>query len=306
MRARLDHEEDAPVSAPAAKVITVASGKGGVGKTSLVANIGAMLSRSGTRVMLVDGDFGLANLDILFRVQPQATFEDVLMGNASAQDALIGIEPNLWILPASSGFMDARDWSPGARGRLAQMFESCPWDMDLILVDLGSGIQENVVSMHHPGFNSIVVLTPEPTSLTDAYGLMKILRRDRGVNEFDIIVNQVTDGREGFVVYQKLNEVLSRFTDIKATYLGHCARDEKFLQAVLNRKILLDLEEAAPSVPCLELLAKRIQTGILGGDEAKSRPRASFSPVRFREEPMRSTPGITARFWRTLLGEVKA
>ena len=272
-----------------AEVITVASGKGGVGKSSLVANIGSLLARDGLRVLLVDGDFGLANLDILLGVEPLATVEQVLEGSVGVREAVVGVEQNLWLLPASSGFVGARGWEPERKEELSQLFAEFPWEMDLVLMDLGAGIQENVTSLHSPIYHSLIVVTPEPTSITDAYGLIKVLRRESGVNHLYVIVNQVTDGREASGVFQKLNDVASRFLDVELEYVGHCLRDEKFVRSVMKRKTLIDLDGGAAAIPTLELLAKRLKSmvDVLGNDPA-------LMPVS------------GAGFWRSLLGEVKA
>ena len=145
-------------------------------------------------------------------------------------------------------------------------------------MDAGAGIQENVLSLHHPSFESLVVLTPDPTSLTDGYSLIKLLRNQAGVRRFSVAVNQVTDGRHGLSVFQKLKEVAGWFTDAELEYMGHCPRDEKIMMSVLKRKILLDLDEGAPSVACLELIAKRISRQMQADFSARSdkRVRQSF------------------------------
>ena len=306
-RKRVPRDEDRP----GPRVITVASGKGGVGKSCLVANLGTLLARQGFKVLLVDCDFGLANLDIILNVQPSATLEQVLDGTATLQEAVVGVEPNLWLIPAVSGLMDGvlETTDSSYRDRLLDLFESFPWEMDFILMDIGAGIQSNVLSLHHPTFETLVVITPEPTSLTDAYGLIKMLKRHVGITKANVIVNQVTDGREGVRIFQRLNDVAKRFIDVQLEYIGHWQKDEKITEAVIKRKILLDLNEGALSVPSLKLLAKRVQS--LGQNVDKSRlgPISVATPLRtgrFMDEPAQLAPGNTARFWRTLLGEVKA
>jgi flagellar biosynthesis protein FlhG len=301
------------------KILTIASGKGGVGKSCFAAHIGTMLARNGYRVLLVDGDFGLANLDILLNVQhsvePVATLEQVLMGSATIQEAVVGIEPGLWLIPATSGLMDYKDADYATRENLIRMFEQCPWEMDFIIVDAGAGIQSNVLSLHDPEFESIVMLTPEPTALTDAYGLIKLLRRNSGIKRASVIVNRVTDGREGTQTFQKLKDVAARFIDVQLDYLGHWQKDEKVTEAVMKRKILLDLDSGALSVPSLQLLAKRFQAKFIEGvDDTSSLSQVRAGPIsasplrtgRFRDEPAHQAPGNTAGFFRTLLGEVKA
>lgn len=312
MRERAGGPSDTETASRApCRIVTVASGKGGVGKSCLVANLGALIARSGLRVLLVDADFGLANLDILMNVQPRAHLEEILAGSASIQEAVIGIEPNLWLLPAASGIVSARKLSYTDRMRVASVLAACPWEMDLILVDAGSGIQENVLSLHGPIQDSLVVLTPEPTSLTDAYGLIKLVRRERGVSRLGVIVNQVTEAQEAIRTFKKLNDVADRFIDVELEYLGHCTRDENFPHSVMNRKILLDWNREASAVPCLELLAKRLIQRAGFEPSPKEKPvmlsgARGMTFSRFREEPVRVAPGNTARFWKILLGEVKA
>lgn len=290
------------------KVITFASGKGGVGKTCLAANLSAQLARQGSRVLLVDGDSGLANLDIVLGVSAGATFEQVLDGTASLQEAILGIEPNLWLLPAAAGMSDLREADEGTRRRMLDFLERCPWEMDAILVDAGAGIQNNVLSLHSPLHESVVVVTPEPTSITDAYGLIKMLRRHRGVTQVSVIVNQVTGAEQARSTFKKLKDVADRFMDVGMEYLGHCPRDEKFSESVIRRKILLDLDEGAVSVPSLGLLAKRLQAklpqfahGALGAESLEMGPRMSLT--RNQDDAPAGSAGNTARFWKTLLGQ---
>jgi flagellar biosynthesis protein FlhG len=243
---------------------------------------------------------------MLLGVHASVTLDEVLAGKARVQDAIIGVEPNLWLLPASAGLLEARDADPFARDRLIRLFNECPWEMDVILVDIGAGIQSNVLSLHSPVFQSWIVVTPEPTSMTDAYGLIKLLRRHCGITEVSVVVNQVTDGREARAVYQKLRDVAARFIDVRIDYLGHWERDEKITRSVMNRKILLDWDAGARSIPSLELLAKQVRSRYLQ-EVAQGHEGLPVSSVL-------GVPGLentahganTAGFWRTLLGTASA
>jgi flagellar biosynthesis protein FlhG len=156
--------------------------------------------------------------------------------------------------------------------------------MDVILVDLGPGVQESVLSLHNPAWSSVVILTPEPTSLADAYGLIKLLRRDRGVRHVSVIVNQVTEARDGLLTFQRLRDVAARFVDIQLEYLGHCPKDEKFAQSVVRRKILLDsfgeasATRATVAVRALELLAKRIRESLEAAEVDRGRAQEATAP----------------------------
>lgn len=273
------------------RVVTFSSGKGGVGKSCLAANLAALNARAGLRTLLVDGDFGLASLDIMLGVQAGATFEQVLDGCARPQDAVVGVERNLWLLPASSGLLALQSASLDTRERLANLFSNLPWDIDLVFVDVGAGIQSNVLAMHSPLFASAIVVTPEPTSITDAYGLIKLLRKHALVTRAGVVVNRVTDAAQARTVFKKLKEVADRFLDVELDLLGHCLQDENFGHSVMNRRILLDWNEGSRAVPALQLLAKRMRaTG----------PDTDFqTAIEFQDET------DTAGFFRTLLGGVK-
>lgn len=296
------HPIQESVQTRCAPVLTVSSGKGGVGKSCLSAHLGTLLARAGLRVMLVDGDFGLANLDILLGVQPVSTLEQVLAGEARLQDAVIGVEPNLWLVPAASGIMNVRQSDLPTRQKIARLFDDCPWEMDLIIMDVGAGIQSNVLSLHSPAYKSVIVLTPEPTSLTDAYGLIKTLRKNTAVAEFHVLVNQVTDAREARATYQRLKDVADRFIDVRIEFLGHCERDEKITQAVMNRKILLDWNGSeSGAVRSLRSLAVNVQEKFLEPSLAKSELEQESDTDLESSLSVGSLVGNTARFWRTLL-----
>ena len=308
---------------PTARVFTVSSGKGGVGKSCLVANLGALLARQGLRVLLVDGDSGLANLDILLGLphDHRATLEQVIDGKARIRDAIVGVEPNLWLIPSASGLHDIRQSGPETRMRLMRVFEECPWEMDVILVDVGAGIGSGVLSLMSPAFESLVVVTPEPTSIADAYSLIKMARIQAGVSRFSLVVNQVTDERQGLAVHQKLKDVAKRFIsngvygELELEYLGHWMKNEKITQSVMKRKILLDLDEGAASRACLELLAKRVSAKCQAVQGRRSGLCSDpFEVPAHEASGLASMPGVsgmhkgsgnTAGFWRTLLGEVK-
>ncbi|MCM2277221.1 MAG: hypothetical protein NDJ89_04040 [Oligoflexia bacterium] len=287
MRDRAGLAEEARAAPRAARVMTVSSGRSGVGRSSLVANVGALLARAGARVLLVDGDVERAGLDGHFEARHRATIGAVLEGRAGLDEALVALEPNLWLLPASSGVLEAK-----GDARVSALFEACPWEMDLVLVDSGAGTRESVLRFHGPFHDSVVVVTPEPAAIAEAYGLLKLLRGHSGVRRAEVIVNRVTHEPEARLVFEKLKEVVDRFLGLELEYAGHCGYDENFTRAVMNRKILLDLNPGAPALPALELVSRRF--------------RSRLSLNRIQDGPGQGKPGNTARFWRTLLGEVKA
>jgi MinD-like ATPase involved in chromosome partitioning or flagellar assembly len=157
-----------------------------------------------------------------------------------------------------------------------------------------------VLSLHSPVFRTVIVLSPDPTSLTDAYGLIKLLRRHCGVTQVSAVVNQVTDGREARAVYQRLRDVASRFIDVQIDYLGHWEKDEKIARAVMKRKILLDWDKGAKSIPSLQLLAKQVRSRFLDGCPEISGYSTENSGESAEGQPVSGER--TAGFWRTVLG----
>jgi len=276
------------------KVISVSSGKGGVGKTCFVAHLGTKLARMGHRVLLIDGDFGLANLDIVLNAQTEATVEQILNGTATIQSAILGIEPGLWLLPAGTGLSELRSADRSEeRAKILSLLQSIPWEMDFVIIDGGAGIHNHVLALQHPEFLSTVVMTPEPTSFTDAYGMIKIMNRDVGVENVGIVVNQVTDEAQALRCFQKLNQVVSNFLGFELNYIGHWKKDPRVIQSVMNRKILIDLDERSDCESLAEI-----------AEEFEKRLRQQ--PGELEDQQCLSRHVTTDTFWNTILGEVNA
>jgi flagellar biosynthesis protein FlhG len=229
-----------------ARTLTFSSGKGGVGKSTLAANLGALLARQGHKVLLVDGDFGLANLDLILGISTSlasqgARLEEVIDGHARIQDAWVGVAPHLWLLPAASGLGQSFESRLDLEARLERLLTQMPWEMDFILIDAGAGQGENVQSLHLKSSESVIVLTPEPTSIADAYSLMKLLILQKRVCRFKILVNQVADARQALQAYHRLEGVVRRFLGVEIEFLGHVPRDERIAYSVMQKRLYVDL-----------------------------------------------------------------
>ena len=160
------------------QVISVTSGKGGVGKTNVVCNLAIELGRRGDKVLLIDCDLGLANVDIVMGVKPQATLYQLLTGEAKLNEVLVEVAPNVTILPASSGIRDMTRLNDEQYLSLIAELESIDQAFDVVLLDTGAGIGDNVLYFNTAAQSVLVVSTPEPTSITDAYAFMKVLSTD--------------------------------------------------------------------------------------------------------------------------------
>ena len=218
------------------RVISVTSGKGGVGKSSVVANLAMSLANRGERVLLLDGDFGLANLDILFDLKVRGTIQDVLSGKCDPKDILARVAPNVDIIPASSGVMEMAQLGEEKKAQLLDVMQSLENAYDVLLIDTAAGIGDDVTWLNSSAGEIIVVATPEPTSIADAYALIKVLFQKHKVKNFQLLVNQARSETEALRVYQKITAVSDRFLNVSIDYLGHVLWDELWTYAIRQRR----------------------------------------------------------------------
>jgi flagellar biosynthesis protein FlhG len=218
------------------RVISVTSGKGGVGKSSVVTNLAVSLAAKGNRVLLLDGDFGLANLDILLDLRPRGTIRDVLHGGRDPEDILARVSANVDILPASSGLLEMTNIGLEEKGRLLELMQVFERSYDLLLIDTGAGISDEVTWLNSSAEEIVVVATPEPTSIADAYALMKVLNQKHKIKDFRLLVNQARSEAEALRVYQQITAVSDRFLNVSIDYLGHVLWDDLWTHAIRQRK----------------------------------------------------------------------
>jgi flagellar biosynthesis protein FlhG len=218
------------------RVISVTSGKGGVGKSSVVANLAMSLAARGERVLLLDGDFGLANLDIMFDLKTRGNIHDVLRGDCAPRDILAPVAPNVDIIPASSGVIGSTRLEDEQKSQLIEILQGLENAYDVLLIDTGAGISDDVTWLNSSAGEIIVVATPEPTSIADAYALMKVLNQKHKLKKFQLLVNQARSEAEAIRVYQQITVVADRFLNISIDYLGHVLWDDLWTFAIRQRK----------------------------------------------------------------------
>ncbi len=261
--------ELAPTAVRAPHVITVTSGKGGVGKTNLTANIGWHLRQMRRRVLILDADLGLANMDIVLGLTPEFNLGHVLRGEKRLAEVIVRGPGGLRILPAGSGLYELTALSDTQRLHLLAELEALQAEFDYMLIDTGAGIASNVVFFNLAAQTMLVVVTPEPTSMTDAYALIKVLSRDYHQHRFTVVANDVRSDEEGLDVFQKLATVADRFLDVSLDYLGHVPHEPGLRRAVQMQRLLAETEPGCPASGAFRRLARRI-TEIdhdpLGGD----------------------------------------
>jgi flagellar biosynthesis protein FlhG len=223
---------------PRTRAVSITSGKGGVGKTNIVANIGYELSRSGQNVLILDADMGLGNLDILLGLAPKYNLSHVIMGEKRIDEIIVEGPGHMKILPAASGIQEltqlTRDQKVGILYELDQLLDS----VDVLLIDSAAGISANVLDFSVSAHETMVVVTPEPTSITDAYALMKVLALKYDEKCCRLIVNQVANEHEGREIFRQLNIVAEKFLEIEVDYFGCILKDEIMTVCVKQQRIV--------------------------------------------------------------------
>jgi flagellar biosynthesis protein FlhG len=244
--------------APGLRAIAVASGKGGVGKSSVVANLAVALGRRGTRVIVIDADLGLANLDTLLGVNPRATIRHVLRGERTIRDVLVEGPAGIQIVPAASGFEEMTQLTLEQRLLLLEQVDSLEGAFDVLLLDTGAGISPNVLFFAMAAQETMVVLTPEPTALTDAYALIKVLSSRYAERSFAVLVNMARSEWEAKKTFTHLTRVAERFLHVSLRYAGHVPYDPEVPEAVRRQQAVCELAPAAPASRAFDGLAERL------------------------------------------------
>ena len=250
-----------PVVVPARealRVIAVTSGKGGVGKTNVSANLATLAARSGKRVLIIDADLGLAHVDIIFGIKPMRHIGDLLQPGVSANDVLAQAAPNIHILPAGSGVQSLTELDRKDKLRLVAALDTLEERFDLVIIDSGAGIGDNVLFFVGAAQEVVLVLSPEPTSLVDAYAVVKVLSQQAGIRNFAVVINPVVDEMPARDMFQKLSTVTGRFLTAKLRHLGYVPRDENVHRAVMAQKPVVDLFPMAPASRALVDVAERL------------------------------------------------
>ncbi len=240
------------------KVIAVTGGKGGVGKTNLSVNLGIALAEMQRRVILMDADLGLANVDVLLGLQAQFTLADVLSGERTIRDILLTGPGGMKVVPSSSGMQRMTELSHQEHAAIIHSFAELSDELDVLIVDTAAGISETVISFVKAVQEVVVVVCDEPSSITDAYALIKLLNTEHGIFRFRVIANMTRSTQEGGNLFNKLNGVCDRFLDVSLQYLGHVPFDENVRKAVQRRKALLEFAPRGKASQAIRVLAQKI------------------------------------------------
>jgi len=216
--------------------IAIASGKGGVGKTSFVINLALALSQHHQKVLIFDADLGLANIDVMLGISPKFDIRYVINGELALKDIVFPTEYNFDLIPASSGVVELTNLNSDQKLLLKDQMEEVLKKYDYLLFDASAGISENVLFFMYLAEERIVICTPEPTSIADAYALIKVAYKNHKLKDFYLVVNMVKDEIEGKRIYQQLLYVIERFLpEVKLSYLGGIPFDECVKTAVKSQ-----------------------------------------------------------------------
>jgi flagellar biosynthesis protein FlhG len=240
------------------RVIAITSGKGGVGKTNIVANVGFALSKLGKSVLILDADLGLGNIDVLLGLAPKYNLSHVIMGEKRIPEIILEGPGKIKILPASSGIQELTRLTKEQKIHILTELDRLISTIDILLVDTGAGISSNVMYFNTTAQEIFVVVTPEPTSITDAYALIKVLSIKYSEKEFKVLVNMAANVKEAREVFRQLSLVADRFLNISIEYIGYVLFDEKITKGVRIQKIMSEIYPDAKASMCFNSLAKKI------------------------------------------------
>jgi len=245
-------------------IMAITSGKGGVGKTFVSANLAAALARAGRKVLVLDADLGLANLDVVLNLFPKITLHDVFTGKSTLADAVLPAPGGFHVLLAGSGMVEYSRMTPEVRDQLQKVIAEVAPKFDHILLDTGAGISDVVLYTVSLAGDVLLVVTPEPTSMTDAYATLKVLAHTQGRRKLHLLVNQTRKPGEGRAVRQQLQQVVDRYVNpnldspVRLELLGDVPSDPAVRESVLRRQLLLEALPGTPAAVALVAVASRL------------------------------------------------
>lgn len=252
------HTPPPPKAEQPTSVYAITSGKGGVGKTAVVANLAYVLASMGKKVLILDADLGLANIDVVFGISPLYNLNHFFSGEQELQRIMVDGPLGIKILPAGSGIQNFTNLDSRQKLRLLDGLDAIQNHFDFVLIDTEAGISENVTYFNTAAQEIVVITTPEPTAITDAYALMKLLSTQYHEKNFNLVVNQIVSEDDALDVYRKLTMVANRYLDISIDFLGSIPDDRQMVDSIRRQKVISELYPQSKITQAFRLLAGRI------------------------------------------------
>ncbi len=253
------------------RVFSITSGKGGVGKTAVVANTAVSLAKLGKNVLILDADLGLANIDVVFGLAPPYNLNHFFTGEQDLPSIMVNGPRGIKILPAGSGIQNFTRLDSHQKMKLLDGLDAMNNEFDFVLIDTEAGISENVTYFNTAAQDILVVTTPEPTAITDAYALMKLLSTQYHEKSFSLIVNQIRNEDEALDVFRKLTMVSNRYLDISIDYLGSIPEDRQMIDSIRKQKVIVEMFPNSNIAAAFSDLASRICS-----EKSRSQPKGNI------------------------------
>lgn len=286
LRNIIKKQELPPIQKPVAKVITVTSGKGGVGKSSISVNLAIQLSRMGKRVVIFDADFGLANIEIMLGLHPRYNLADMMYRGKTLNDIITYGPENVGFISGGSGIQELANLSREQIITLIQKLNELDEFADVVIVDTGAGISDTVLEFVAASEEVLLVATPEPTSITDAYALLKTLnkkatyRKEKTVVK--MIANQVHGNRDAKELFEKLGMVVAKFLDIEVEYLGSVPYDHNMQKAIMKQTPISILDSSCNTARAVNQIANTLEHNMEKESEHVGIVKLFSSVIRMR------------------------
>lgn len=247
------------------RVIAVASGKGGVGKTNVSTNLGMAMAGMGKQVMLFDADLGLGNVDVMLGVHPVHNLSHVISGERALEEVIIEGPAGLQIVPAASGIKRMAELSPEEHIGLVRAFSELNNNLDVLIIDTAAGIADSVISLTRAAQEVLIVVCDEPASITDAYALMKVLNQEHGINKFHVLVNMVHSVQQGRELFAKMLKVTDKFLDVTLNFMGTVPYDDYLRKAIQRQRAVYDAYPRSRSALAFKKLAQAVDKWPMAG-----------------------------------------
>jgi len=242
------------------QTIAVTGGKGGVGKTSVSVNLATAAAAAGKRVMLLDGELGLANVDVFLGLSPRYTLAHVLSGEHTLDEVIVDAPQGFRIVPAASGVATMANLGVAEHVGLVQAFSTLSQGLDMLIIDTAAGLSHSVMQFSQAAQHVLVVLCDEPASMTDAYALVKVLSRNHGVRRFRVLANMTTSPGEGAALFEKFERVTGKFLDVTVEYVGEIPDDSYMRKAIREQRPVAESYPSSPSGRAFKNLARKADT----------------------------------------------